>query len=186
MSGGTIEEMLADGLAQAGTDNVKKEGISVDEAMRNLAKPIAEAIKKGGRIHVLGTVTPYEISEMTDVSEGDIYAISEDGEIRNPDGSSLSVQKNSLVVFEDGLWQLMFTIDLDGYATKDDLAATGASLAGAISAETARATRAEEAIASSISGLETKADAKQKAETFGLMMRKSGTNTLQFYRPTLA
>lgn len=59
-----------------------------------------------------------------------------------------------------------------------------------LDAETARAQEAETALGERIDTLddiyETKVDAKSKAETYGILMRENGTNTLQFYRPSLA
>lgn len=67
------------------------------------------------------------------------------------------------------------------------------SLGRQINEETTRATESEKANADAIesvanrldSEFETKADAKSKSETYGLLMRANGKNTLQFYRPSL-
>ena len=60
----------------------------------------------------------------------------------------------------------------------------------ALADETSAREAADTQLQSNIDALddiyETKVDAKSKAETYGILMRENGTNTLQFYRPSLA
>lgn len=60
----------------------------------------------------------------------------------------------------------------------------------ALSAEASARSDADAALGERIAALdevyETKADAKAKANAYGILMRENGTNTLQFYRPSLA
>lgn len=59
----------------------------------------------------------------------------------------------------------------------------------ALSAEASARSDADAALGERIAALdevyETKADAKAKANAYGILMRENGTNTLQFYRPSL-
>lgn len=93
--------------------------------------------------------------------------------------------------------ELQNKINSNQYQTEASIAnetsareAADTELQSNIEAETARAQEAESALGERIDALddiyETKVDAKSKAEAYGILMRENGTNTLQFYRPSLA
>ena len=137
-----LEQELADALVAVGVKNMsppedKTEDEKREWAMRNIAHPIAEAIRQGSSLDIKGTATVAEISALKDMKEGDIWAASDSGYIFNRDGSALSVTAGDLVRYDGENWTRFLHLDLSGYATTTELNAAVASLTAVITAHTA-------------------------------------------------
>lgn len=123
------EKKLVDGLVKAGNDNALLSGEGArEQAMTNLAEPIAEAIKNGGGgVHWIGSFTVAEINALENPEKGGIYGVKDGGVIFNKDGSRIEVSANDALVWNGEKWASFIDIDLEGYAKKEDVAAAVAS-----------------------------------------------------------
>ena len=122
MSYEEILKNLAEGLKEKGNINFEaKDKITRDEAMENIAEPIARAICDGVKISIKGSVTVEQINAIVDAKEGDIYAVEDDGVIINKDLTTVEVSAGDLVMFDGDSWTRFFHIDLSGYVTKLEL-----------------------------------------------------------------
>lgn len=122
MSYEEILKNLAEGLKEKGNFNFEaKDKITRDEAMENIAEPIARAICDGVKIDIKGSATVEQINAIADAKEGDIYAVENDGIIINKDFTTVEVSAGDLVMFDGNLWTRFFHIDLSGYVTKVEL-----------------------------------------------------------------
>ena len=137
----SLLEELTIGLQEAGLKNMGDIPIDPesqkarDEAMANLAKPIAKAIRDGVSFKINGVATCAEINLMTyagKINEGDVWGVKDNGSIRQPDGTNLQVSAGDLVIFSEGKWVTFLHIDLSSYATKTELQTVVASLSQAI------------------------------------------------------
>lgn len=189
------EQDLVDGLIEKGLENATLTGGDDDrkKAMENIAEPICEAIKNGAvKLHFVGSYTVAQLNSLQSKEKDSIYGVTDNGALTNPDGSTLQVTAGSSVIW-DGSWHKFLDIDLSGYYTKEQVDITIAnvfeSVNAAISSERAERSAADTAIGQRIDDIEatyeTKADAKAKAEAYGLEMAYANTNTLKFYRPVL-
>ena len=122
MSYEEILKNLAEGLKEKGNINFEaKDKITRDEAMENIAEPIARAICDGVKISIKGSATVEQINAIVDAKEGDIYAVEDDGVIINKDLTTVEVSAGDLVMFDGNSWTMFFHIDLSGYVTKLEL-----------------------------------------------------------------
>ena len=137
---------LTIGLQEAGVKNMNLDtSLDPDEAraisMANVAKPIAKAIRNGVNFDIKGVATCAEISEMTsagDVNDGDVWGVSDSGDVTQPDGSSLRVSAGDLLLFDGEKWNVFLHIDLSNYATKVELQNAVNLLSQLISSHTSR------------------------------------------------
>lgn len=147
-----------------------------------LAESICKAIKDGSKIRWKGSATVSEMNVLQpdEKAEGDIYLVTDSGVLVGE--SPLEVQANTIVMWDGASWMEYMRIDLSNYYTKAETQAV-------VGAEASARTAADTALGVRIDSLgdvyETKADAKAKAEAYGLEMAYANTNTLKFYRPVL-
>jgi len=115
------ESEFIESLKAAGKDNMELSGDSSrDQALENIAKPIIEAIKKGGStIKVVGSATCNQINVMYGMQAGDIWSIKDNGIIVNEDGSSFNACSGDLVLYDGEKWNSFLHLDLSGYVTDD-------------------------------------------------------------------
>lgn len=190
------EQDLVDGLIEKGLENATLTGGDDDrkKAMENIAEPIIEAIKHGSTtIHFVGSFSVAQLNSLQSKEKDGIYGVTDNGVLTNPDGSTLQVTAGSSVMWDGSLWHKFLDIDISDYYTKEQVdrivANVFESVNSAISSERAERFAADTAIGQRIDDIEatyeTKADAKAKAETYGLEMAYAATNTLRFYRPVL-
>ena len=132
MSYESILAELTEGLQAAGRENFSVS--SSDEAMANLAEPIAKAIHEGSDFEIKGSATVAEIGAMQDMQPGDIWAMKDGGTIYNPDGTTLAVTAGDLIRWDGEKWSTLLHIDLSGYVTDEQLAAAIASISAAVAA----------------------------------------------------
>lgn len=132
MSYESILAELTEGLQAAGRENFNVS--SSDEAMANLAEPIAKAIHEGSDFEIKGSATVAEIGAMQDMRPGDIWAMKDGGTIYNPDGTTLAVTAGDLIRWDGKKWSTLLHIDLSGYVTDEQLAAAVASISAAVAA----------------------------------------------------
>ena len=132
MSYESILAELTEGLQAAGRENFNVS--SSDEAMANLAEPIAKAIHEGSDFEIKGSATVAEIGAMQDMQPGDIWAMKDGGTIYNPDGTTLAVTAGDLIRWDGEKWSTLLHIDLSGYVTDEQLAAAIASISAAVAA----------------------------------------------------
>lgn len=188
----TNKEQLAKDLLSAFNDfqsNAPTPGGSEDAnkyVADKLADAIADGIERGARISFKGAKSAVEINSLPPDQKqaGDMYLCTTSGRLNGK--TPLDVSENTAVIWDGESWSKFIEIDLSNYYTK---AETDAHIAAAVATETALRVAADDAIGSRIDGLEniyeTKVDAKDKAETYGLEMAYAATNTLRFYRPVL-
>lgn len=195
MSYEELLQQLADGLKAAGLENMNPpagmgDSEARDWAMENIAEPIAKAIHDGVKITIKGSATVSQINSLQDKAEGDVWGVKDSGYVVNPGQDPLSVSAGDLIVWNGEKWEIFLHLDLSGYVTEDRLNIVVSSLSAALASEADSRASADTALGERIDALdevyETKADAKAKANAYGILMRENGTNTLQFYRPSLA
>ena len=161
------EDELVEGLVEAGNKNFS--AADSEEAMENIADPIAKAIKQGGS-------SGQQQSDWNETDPSKVTFIKNKPNLpsRQEMAAAIGVETTRAEAAESAL-----QTQINGKASQS-----------ALEAETARAEAAESALGERIDALddiyETKVDAKSKAEAYGILMRENGTNTLQFYRPSLA
>lgn len=168
---------LTIGLQEAGLKNMGDATIDPesqkarDEAMANLAKPIAKAIRNGVNFDIKGVATCAEISEMTsagDVNDGDVWGVSDSGDVTQPDGSSLRVSAGDLLLFDGEKWNVFLHIDLSNYATKVELQNAVNLLSQLISSHTSRTDNPHQVTAHQVGAYtqqETDSKVSEEAET---------------------
>lgn len=124
----SLEEILAEGLKNAFVDCQKIEGCGCTDSTNKkvseyIAKPIAEAIELGGgKFEWCGECTIEELNDMTEVSNGDIYIVTDSGEVlKGKDGNELQVSSGDALIWTGEYWSVFLKTDLSGYATKEDL-----------------------------------------------------------------
>lgn len=125
MSYGSILADLTEGLQDAGRKNFSV--ADSDEAMENIAKPIAKAVYDGVDFSVKGSATVAQINAMQGMEPGDAWAVKDNGTVNNPDGSAVAVTAGDLVRWDGEKWSVFLHIDLTGYVTDEELAAAVAS-----------------------------------------------------------
>lgn len=138
MSYESILEELTKGLQAAGRENFSV--ASSDEAMVNIAKPIAKAIHDGSDFEIKGSATVAEIGAMQDVRPGDIWAMKDSGTVFNSDGTTLVVTAGDLIRWDGRKWSTLLHIDLTGYVKDEDLASSIAVVTASIAAVQASVT----------------------------------------------
>lgn len=115
-----LEELLALGLIDAGDKNIAMtEDSDRSQAMRNIAHPIAEAIRRGSRIQFKGFATSTEINQIP-VDEkipGDIYICTTEGILLGE--PPLPVAVNTAVMWGGKSWMPFLRINIDEYCTKE-------------------------------------------------------------------
>lgn len=164
-----------------------------ESSMKNLAdaiaEPIDEAIIDVQSYDWKGMASVAEICTMQNPERGDVCGLTDSGTIVWPGKEPLAVEKGDIVVYDGSDWKMFLHIDpavVDCYTKAE----TDEHIAAAVGAEATARETADEAIGNRIDGIEenyeTKADAKSKAENYGIMLRPYGNHTLQFYRPSLA
>lgn len=121
MSYETLLDELTEGLQSAGRQNFS--AADSDEAMENIAKPIAKAIYDGVDFSVKGSATIAQINAMQGMEPGDAWAVKDSGTVNNPDGSTVAVTAGDLVRWDGEKWSVFLHIDLTGYVTDEELAA---------------------------------------------------------------
>ena len=121
MSYGSILADLTEGLQDAGRKNFSV--ADSDEAMENIAKPIAKAVYDGVDFTVKGSATISQINALHGMEAGDSWAVKDSGTIANPDGSSVGVTAGDIVRWDGEKWSVFLHIDLSGYVTDEELAA---------------------------------------------------------------
>ena len=121
MSYGSILADLTEGLQDAGRKNFSV--ADSDEAMENIAKPIAKAVYDGVDFTVKGSATVSQINALHGMEAGDSWAVKDSGTIANPDGSSVGVTAGDIVRWDGEKWSVFLHIDLSGYVTDEELAA---------------------------------------------------------------
>lgn len=121
MSYGSILANLTEGLQDAGRQNFS--AADSDEAMENIAKPIAKAIYDGVDFSVKGSATVAQINAMQGMEPGDAWAVKDNGTVNNPDGSLVVVTAGDIVRWDGEKWSVFLHIDLSGYVTDEELAA---------------------------------------------------------------
>lgn len=121
MSYGSILADLTEGLQDAGRKNFSV--ADSDEAMENIAKPIAKAVYDGVDFSVKGSATVAQINAMQGMEPGDAWAVKDNGTVNNPDGSAVAVTAGDLVRWDGEKWSVFLHIDLTGYVTDEELAA---------------------------------------------------------------
>ena len=124
------EKKLVDGLVKAGNDNALLSGEGArEQAVANLAEPIAEAIKNGGGgVHWVGSFTVAEINALENPEKDGIYGVKDGGVIVNRDGSRIEVSTNDALVWNGEKWASFIDIDLEGYAKTEEVAAVATAL----------------------------------------------------------
>lgn len=165
------EDELVEGLVKAGQDNFS--AADSEEAMENIADPIAKAIKHGGSSG----------QQQSDWNETDPSKVTF---IKNKPNLPSDIPSRQEMAAAIGVETTRATAAEASLQTQIN----GKASQSALEAETAAREAADTQLQSNIDALddiyETKVDAKSKAETYGILMRENGTNTLQFYRPSLA
>ena len=121
MSYGSILADLTEGLQDAGRKNFSV--ADSDEAMENIAKPIAKAVYDVVDFTVKGSATVSQINALHGMEAGDSWAVKDSGTIANPDGSSVGVTAGDIVRWDGEKWSVFLHIDLSGYVTDEELAA---------------------------------------------------------------
>lgn len=182
MSYESILAELTEGLQAAGRENF---GVSSsDEAMANLAEPIAKAIHEGSDFEIKGSATVAEIGAMQDMRPGDIWAMKDGGTIYNPDGTTLAVTAGDLIRWDGKKWSTLLHIDLSGYVTDEQLAAAVVSISAAVAAVqasvNAHASRRDNP--HQVTAAQVGAATEAYVDANVLRMRYQGTNMLKFYR----
>lgn len=182
MSYESILAELTEGLQAAGRENFNVS--SSDEAMANLAEPIAKAIHEGSDFEIKGSATVAEIGAMQDMQPGDIWAMKDGGTIYNPDGTTLAVTAGDLIRWDGEKWSTLLHIDLSGYVTDEQLAAAVASISAAVASVQAsvnvHASRRDNP--HQVTAAQVGAATEAYVDANVLRMRYQGTNMLKFYR----
>ena len=125
MSYNSILADLTEGLQDAGRKNFSV--ADSDEAMENIAKPIAKAVYDGIDFTVKGSATVSQINALHGMEAGDSWAVKDSGTIANPDGSLVVVTAGDIVRWDGEKWSVFLHIDLSGYVTDEELAAAVAA-----------------------------------------------------------
>lgn len=128
------EKKLVDGLVKAGNDNALLSGEGArEQAMTNLAEPIAEAIKNGGGgVHWIGSFTVAEINALENPEKDGIYGVKDGGVIVNKDGSRIEVSANDALIWNGEKWASFIDVDLSQYDKIADAEAREKAISGAL------------------------------------------------------
>lgn len=151
-----------------------------------LADSIDRAIDEGVEFSFQGIFTVNEINSFQEKQPGYLYTCSDNGVLIAK--TELPVVKNTVVLWNGEAFETFLVIpDSTGSSriTIDKSLSTFSRNPVENRVVTAAINALQLAIASIESTYETKADAKAKAEAYGLEMAYANTNTLKFYRPVL-
>lgn len=115
-----LEKLLALGLIDAGDKNIAMtEDSDRAQAMRNIAHPIAEAIRRGSRLQFKGFNTAYEINGIPDDEKlpGDIYICTTEGILIGE--PPLPVAVNTAVMWGGKSWMPFISLNLQEFCKKE-------------------------------------------------------------------
>lgn len=152
-----------------------------------LADSIDRAIDEGVEFSFQGIFTVNEINSFQEKQPGYLYTCSDNGVLRAK--TELPAVKNTVVLWNGEDFKTFLVIPAaPGSSVQISVDSFLSTLSGnpvQNKVVTTAINALQLAIASIESTYETKADAKAKAEAYGLEMAYANTNTLKFYRPVL-
>lgn len=171
-----------------------------------LADSIDRAIDDGVEFSFQGVFAVKDINAIQEKAPGYLYTCSDSGILKAK--TELPVVKNTVVLWNGEDFKTFLVIPaapgssvqisvdsflstLSGNPVQNKVVTSAINaLSEALASEATARANADTALGERIDALdevyETKADAKAKANAYGILMRENGTNTLQFYRPSLA
>lgn len=87
-----------------------------------LADSIVKALDGVGGLRFKGDAAPMELNDLVEVSQGDIYILTESGTLINgKDGNPMDVSMGDVVIWDGEHWAKFMGMDVAGFVTEADL-----------------------------------------------------------------